>query len=178
VTKAWVVVVAIVFAACTPAPAPSPEPSAAELPTELASPSAASGCLLPSDPAAHVYHPARLQVIAPCITVTGTIDFKRPEADGDYHVGLKLDTAYAGLVNDCNSTCLNGAEHGDLVVEPVCELPVTQPDAVTACMGYHDPLVVPAVGAHVTVTGTYVLDTAHGWTELHPVASITETPSA
>lgn len=133
----------------------------------------ASACLQPSDPSSHVYHPDRLQVLQPCITVSGLIDFERKEADGDYHIGLKLDPKYASLVNACNATCLNGDEHGDLVLEPVCELPVTQADAVSACAGYHNPLVLPPVGAHVTVTGAYVLDLDHGWTEIHPLMTIT-----
>ncbi|HEV2414205.1 MAG TPA: hypothetical protein VGX27_05310 [Candidatus Dormibacteraeota bacterium] len=148
---------------------PSPDISTSLSPSATA----ASACLQPSDPSSHVYHPDRLQVLQPCITVSGLIDFERKEADGDYHIGLKLDPQYASLVNACNTTCLNGAEHGDLVLEPVCELPVTQADAVSACAGYHNPLVLPPVGAHVTVTGAYVLDLDHGWTEIHPLMTIT-----
>lgn len=151
---------------------PSPTQSIGALPSPTTSPSAASACVQPNDPSSHVYHPDRLQVLQPCIEVSGTIDFERKEADGDYHIGLKLDPQYAGLVNACNTTCLNGAEHGDLVLEPVCELPVTQADAVSACAGYHNPVVVPPVGAHVTATGAYVLDLDHGWMEIHPLMTI------
>jgi hypothetical protein len=154
-------------AACSsPSPPLSPTP-----------PVSAHGCLEPNDPAAHVYHPDRLQVLNPCLTASGTIAFERKEADGDYHIGLALDAQYAGLVNACNSTCMNGAERGDLVLEPVCELPVTQADAVNACAGYHNPLVVPPVGGHVSVTGAYVLDLDHGWTEIHPVMALAVTPA-
>jgi len=103
------------------------------------------------------------------------IDFERPEKDGDYHLGLKLDPEYADLVNDCNRTCLGGAERGDLVLEPVCELPVTQADAIEACAGYRNPLVIPPLGAHVRARGAYVLDLDHGWTELHPLSAVDET---
>ena len=143
----------------SPSPSPSPIPRAA--------------CVQPNDPSSHVYNPDRLRVIQSCITASGTVDFERKEADGDYHVGLKLDPQYANLVNTCNATCLNAAEHGDLVVEPVCELPVTQADAVAACAGYHNPIVLPQVGAHVTVTGAYVVDVDHGWAEIHPLMTIT-----
>jgi len=136
------------------------------------SPTERSKCVQPTDAGSHVYHPDRLQVVQPCIAASGTIDFERHEADGDYHIGLKLDPQYAGLVNSCNATCLGGAERGDLVLEPVCELPVTQADAVAACTGYHNPLIVPPVGSHVTVTGPHVLDLDHGWLEIHPVASL------
>ena len=99
------------------------------------------------------------------------IEFERKEKDGDWHIGLKLDPQYADLVNDCNRTCLNGAEHGDLILELVCELPVVQADAINACAGYHNPLVIPPVGAHISAMGAYVLDIDHGWTELHPVTA-------
>ncbi|HKA50665.1 MAG TPA: hypothetical protein VKK19_13835 [Candidatus Dormibacteraeota bacterium] len=36
----------------------------------------------------------------------------------------------------------NAAEGGDLVLEPVCVHQVTQPDAVSACAGYHNPLAI------------------------------------
>ena len=151
----------------------SPLPDVSVMPSPSPSPIAAGDCVQPSDPSSHVYHPDRLQVLQPCITVSGTIDFERKEADGDYHIGLKLDPQYVSLVNACNATCLNGAEHGDLVLEPVCELTVTQADAVASCAGYHNPIVVPPVGRHVNVTGAYVLDLDHGWTEIHPLMTIT-----
>jgi hypothetical protein len=119
-----------------------------------------------------VYNPQRLQVISACITATGIIDFIRHEADGDLHIGLKLDSQFANLVNGCNATCLKGAQHGDLVVEPVCETTPTQADAVTSCVSYHNPLVIPPVGSHVEVRGAHVLDLDHGWLEIHPLMSI------
>ncbi len=39
------------------------------------------------------------------------------------------------------------------------------------CTGAH--VATPTVGAHVTVTGPYVLDRNHGWMEVHPAWSIT-----
>ena len=74
-------------------------------------------------------------------------------------------------------SCTNSAnaqyQHGDLVLEPVCENPVTQSDAVTACQGYHNPLMVPPVGTHVRATGPFVQDLDHsGWTEIHPLEAI------
>ena len=83
----------------------------------------------PTDQDRYVYHPARLQVLAACIRVTGTVAFIRSEADGDLHLGLALDTLYAHLVVAANS----GVERGDLVIEPVCELRVTQADAIATC---------------------------------------------
>lgn len=146
--------------------------------SSLPSPSAstvnivAGGCVEPDSTASHVYHPDRLKILQPCITVTGVIEFIRHEPDGDYHVGLKLDPQFQDLVNSCNSTCLDGAEHGDLVVEPVCMTTPTQADAVGACAGYRNPIVIPPVGSHVSMTGAYVLDLDHGWTEIHPLQEV------
>lgn len=170
-----VVLVIVIAARSAPSSPPSGAVAGVTSPSPTTSSSAATACVQPSDPSSHVYHPDRLRVLQPCIEVSGTIDFERKEADGDYHIGLKLDPQYASLVNACNTTCLNGAEHGDLVLEPVCELQVTQADAVSACAGYHNPLVVPLVGAHVIATGAYVLDLDHGWTEIHPLMSIMPT---
>jgi hypothetical protein len=169
----FVVLLALFLVACGSV-APPLEPSSSVVP-ELHSPSPmpATACIQPNDPNSHVYHPQRLHVIQPCITVTGIIDFVRKEADGDYHIGLKLDPPYAGLVNDCNRTCAGGSVYGDLIVEPVCQLPVTQADAQAACAGYTGPkFTIPAVGDHVSIQGAYVLDTAHGWLEIHPVTAM------
>jgi hypothetical protein len=122
----------------------------------------------------HVYHPSRLTILDNCKTVAGTISVIRQEADGDYHILLTLDQPYASLVNATNKS----AQHGDLVLEPVCENPVTQSDATAACAGYRSPVHVPAVGTHVYVTGAYVLDTDHGWNEIHPVTAISTTAPA
>jgi hypothetical protein len=123
----------------------------------------------PTDQDQYIYNPDRLKVQLPCLRVSGTVDFVRTEADGDFHLGLKLDPQYAQYVNSCNSTCVNGAEHGDLVIEPVCANRVTQADAVAVCSKDPDPLKsVPSVGQHVWMEGRYVLDMDHGgWAELH-----------
>ena len=52
----------------------------------------------------YVYHPQRLQVLQPCITVTGTIDEIRKEADGDYHV--QFDFQDVRLIPWCVVFCL------------------------------------------------------------------------
>jgi len=140
----------------TPSPATAPSPSPAPV---------ASVCRNPTE---HVYHPYRLQLHDPCLTVTGTVYAVRTEADGDYHILLNLDSAYANLINSANVS----AEHGDLVLEPVCELPVSQQDAISTCAGVSPTIARPAVGSHVSATGAYVLDLDHGWMELHPLWEI------
>ncbi|TAN26575.1 MAG: hypothetical protein EPN30_04355 [Actinomycetota bacterium] len=67
-------------------------------------------------------------------------------------------------------------QHGDLVLEAVCEESPTQADAVSACANYRSSVVIPAVGTHVAVTGSYVFDADHGWNEIHPITSIAPIP--
>jgi hypothetical protein len=63
-------------------------------------------------------------------------------------------------------------EHGDLVLEEICQGGVTQADAVAACQGVPHNLTVPSAGDRVMVSGSYVLDADHGWMEIHPVTSL------
>jgi hypothetical protein len=131
---------------------------------------------------AHVYHAQRLIVKHQCIAVTGVLvdatngkqpDGVRHEKDGDTHGWLKPDPEFTNLLNAGNMS----AEGGNLVFEIVCKFPVTQPDAVSACKGFSDPIVIPPVGSHVRIVGTYVQDTFHAqWMEIHPVTSITVIP--
>ena len=118
----------------------------------------------------HIYKPTRLKMIAPCIEVAGTIHHTKPEADGDDHIQLRVDPQFADLLNDRNKT----AQADSLIIEPVCQGTVTQPDALLACRDFHSSVEVPARGTKVRVLGRFVLDTepGHGWTEIHPVTSI------
>ena len=120
----------------------------------------------------HVYHRTRLNVVEHCVAVTGTIHHIKREADGDDHIQIKVDPEFEKLLNDRNKT----AQAGSLIVEPVCEGPVTQLDAVAACKDFHSPVRIPSDGQHVKILGSFVLDTEanHGWTEIHPVTSITK----
>jgi hypothetical protein len=103
------------------------------------------------------------------MSVTGTIESIRVEKDGDYHIRLKVDPQFSNLINSAN---IKG-QYGDLVLEPICQKPVTQQDAIAACANFHQNISIPPVGRHVNVTGSYVLDKEHGrWAEIHPVSSI------
>jgi Bacterial SH3 domain len=133
---------------------------------------------------AHVYHPGRLIVKQQCIAMTGTIvdatngkkhDGVRHEGDGDTHGWLKLDAGFDDLLNAGNKS----DEDGNLVFEIVCRFSISKkaPDAKTACAGYTDNVVLPALGSHVRIVGTLVQDTFHAkWMEIHPVTSITVIP--
>lgn len=121
----------------------------------------------------HVYHPNRLVQQKGCVTVTGVIVKKLKEKDGDFHVRLKLDANQpADLINDKNVS----GQGGNLVFEPICVNPVTQQDAKAACKNFHQKISLPNVGDHVEVTGIHMLDTDHGWLEIHPVTKIKVIP--
>ena len=130
----------------------------------------------------HVYHPHRLLVMNECVTVSGTIvdatngrnsDGVRHEADGDTHGWLRPDPQFANLLNNGNTT----AENGNLVFEIVCHYQVTQADARPACSSFGDHTVIPPVGSHVRISGTFVQDTNHQrWNEIHPVSRIVVIP--
>lgn len=126
---------------------------------------------------AHVYHGRfasaedRLNVINPCLTVTGTVMNARAEADGDWHIQLDLDSQYRSLLNQANLE----SQQGYLVLEPMCSNHVSQRDTLEegVCEGFsQDILAINLVGKRVAATGAYVTDREHGWTELHPVTSI------
>jgi len=75
-----------------------------------------------------------------------------------------------------NSANVDG-QFGDLVVGTICQNPVTQLDAISACANLHQKIHIPEIGTHVNVTGSYDLDEGHGgWAEIHPVTSIVEIP--
>ena len=119
----------------------------------------------------HIYHPDRLRLVRKCMTVRGQVTELRWEPDGDLHILLATRPALVNAVND-------KYEHGDLVLEEICQGNVTQADAVAACQGVSHNLTVPSAGDRVRVSGSYVLDADHGWMEIHPVTSLTITGAA
>jgi hypothetical protein len=129
-----------------------------------------SQCSDPDSISSHVYNPYRLNIVQSCITASGVVDNVIQEADGDYHVRLALDSQYSNLTNSANDQY----QYGDLVVEIICALPITQSDAVSACQGYTNNITIPSINDHITVTGPYVLNTDHyNWAEIHPVYTLT-----
>jgi hypothetical protein len=147
-----------------PAAAPPPAPP----------PPAAPAC----DPTLwnHVHDPSRLQVIKSCQTVTGVVRkvHANADGDGDENMLLDVDPPFKNLLNGGNMTSLGGY----LQIECVCQSPIkpSVPDAVRACMNFTGTVPIPAVGARVQITGTYVLDKDHGWMEIHPVSVLTTIP--
>lgn len=141
-----------------------------------------SGACRSGDPLANVYHPYRLHIVKSCITVTGTIAYVSRENDGDIHVNLSLPPSESNLLDAANIA----DEYGNLVTEivpadqPGCTPGQPPPLPPTAYRSYSysygictgADVVTPVVGAQVAVTGPYVLDTDHGWMEIHPVWSM------
>ncbi len=155
--------------AVTPGGGPASQSASSSSPKHSAVPARGTAC--GTGLWRHVYHPDRLVVRRKCLTVRGRVTEVRWEPDGDLHILL---ATRATLVNSGNVQ----DEHGDLVLEEICQGTVTQADAASACRGVPHNLTVPAVGDSITVTGPWVLDADHGWMEIHPVASLTVTTTA
>jgi hypothetical protein len=75
---------------------------------------------------------------------------------------------HANLPNSVN----NGYRQGDLLAEIICATTVNQQDAVLSCQNYTNHIPLPTANQNMTVTGPYVLDSTHGWMEIHPVYSL------
>jgi hypothetical protein len=137
-------------------------------------------------PLAGVYLSGRLRQLDRCRTVSGTVDCLKLEPDGDYHVRLRLDAPYVGLLRPANrlQTC-SGQPGAHLVVEIIPQHPqgVAFRSNNADAGGFIDPA-LPSPGAHITVTGPYVIDTnslhrilyqgqaAENWAEIHPAWAI------
>ena len=116
----------------------------------------------------YVYKPERLHVLNSCMSVTGSVEEFRREADGDVHIRFRLDPQFELLLNERNIS----RQYGNLVLESVCQGKVRQADAVDPCSRYSGPYFEPRVGQRYLVWGAYVYDADHGWNELHPISSM------
>lgn len=113
-----------------------------------------------------VWNPSRLRVLSTCVTVTGIVEAllptSGPAVDGDYSFDIRVDAGYEWTLS-LGSYVLNG---GNLHVEVV-------PSDQAAVLGNR----TLAPGAHILVTGAWVLDTDHGWfSEIHPAWSVVVLP--
>lgn len=142
-------------------------PTIREAESSLAKQFASSGC--PDDPAAylkkHIWSPSRLEIIEPCITVTGILTDVRPILDGDLHIRLRLDPPYEGLLNVANRR----RQAGQLVIEPACRWAPWRRNSTGPCKNRGYSLTIPKIGTRVRITGTFVFDRDHAWNELHPI---------
>ena len=116
----------------------------------------------------YVYNPDRLKIKKQCTTVTGIIRESNADDDGDQHMLLQLDSGQEGLLTARNTK----KKEGFLVIEVVCANDPKLKKVGTTCQGYLNGIAIPALGTHVKVTGSYVIDSHNGWAEIHPVTKI------
>ena len=154
-----VIALAVLASACaqnTVVAPPSPSPLVA-------------GCR-PGPPEAGVHSPDRLQVLDPCKHAEGTVVDVARQDDGDYHVWFKPDPGYEPLLNAENHFQAKPAMLAEIT--PDCDLATNPPDAQSAARCPKSSLPIPMLGDHIAIDGPWVLDTDHGWREIHPVDSI------
>ena len=108
-----------------------------------------------------VYEKERLIILKENVEVFGTIMFIKGELDGDYHFRLKLSEEADSLLVKNNFKYQDSC----LVLEIVCG----KGSFHTICNGYTNLIPLPKIGDYVRVTGDYVFDKRHRWTEIHPV---------
>jgi hypothetical protein len=128
-----------------------------------------------------------LKVYDSCVTFDGTIDLLDPPlltGDGDYHIYVSPDPAYAWMVSyrtiAFQATCLGldstFACPTCLNVEEVCKGTITDGGSDgaiehAACNGFNDTVYLPNIGEHVRIKGPFIYDSVHCWNEIHPVSS-------
>jgi len=119
----------------------------------------------------NVWLPQRLHLVNSCVSVSGVIKVISINTDGDDHILLQPDPKFRNFTNSANSFLLRGY----LVVEAVCQhTPISPDDAISACARFSGThFVVPPIGTHVKVIGSYVLDKEHqNWAEIHPLSNM------
>jgi len=142
-------------------------PTIRDAETTLARTFASDGCT--DDPAGYlkkrIWNAKRLDIIEPCVTITGVVTAVRPILDGDLHLHLRPDPEFAGLLNQKNIQ----ARGGNLILEPQCFWAMWRRNSTGSCKNRGYKMHIPKVGTRVRVTGTFVFDRDHGWNELHPI---------
>jgi hypothetical protein len=117
-----------------------------------------------------VHNPDRLQVLDPCKHAEGVAVDVAHEDDGDYHVWFKVDPGFEYLLNAENHFQAQPAMLAEIT--PDCPATSIPPDAQSAARCPKTTLAIPKLGDHIAIDGPWVLDTDHGWREIHPVDSI------
>ncbi|MDB5197023.1 MAG: hypothetical protein JWP88_1394 [Flaviaesturariibacter sp.] len=116
----------------------------------------------------HVYRPNRLKILQSCITATGIITGVDSSSDGDASYFLTLDAGQDTLLYRANYQKLKGT----LMIEVICAKNTERKDPGKGCANYVNDVHLPAVGDHVRITGTYVIDRHNNWAEIHPVSRL------
>ena len=104
----------------------------------------------------------RLRMVDPCVTVSGTVEIvynvTGANVDGDFYFDVQLDSSYTYMLSFGSYAIMNGTIHVEVV-------PSDQPTVLSN--------LTLKGGQHVQVTGSWVLDTDHGWySEIHPAMDI------
>lgn len=127
------------------------------------------------NPRAGVHGPDRLKVLSPCAVFQGTVaeaPVKNP--DGDVSFQASPDPGYGSFLNAHNRS--EGGLHVEIVPRDQSGCTPGQPvhagdvPDLGKCSGRD--VVAPALGAHVRIIGSWVLDRNNGWFEIHPTWSI------
>jgi hypothetical protein len=134
------------------------------------SPSQLTGGCRSGPPEAGVHNPDRLTVLDPCKHAEGVAVDVAHEVDGDYHVWFKVDPGFESLLNAENHFQAQPAMLAEIT--PDCPATTNPPDARSAAQCPRTKLPIPKLGDHIAIDGPWVLDTDHGWREIHPVDSI------
>ncbi len=92
------------------------------------------------------------------------------EDDGDYHVWFRVDPGYEYLLNGQNHFQAQPAMLAEIT--PDCPASTNPQDAQSAARCPKSNLTIPKLGDRIAIDGPWVLDTNHGWREIHPVDSI------
>jgi hypothetical protein len=138
--------------------------------TSQASPPPLAGGCRSGPPEAGVHNPDRLSVLDPCKHAEGIVVDVAHEDDGDYHVWFKVDAGFEYLLNSENHFQAQPALLAEIT--PDCPASTNPPDAQSAARCPKTALSIPRLGDHIAIDGPWVLDTDHGWREIHPVDSI------
>jgi hypothetical protein len=111
-----------------------------------------------------------LQVLDPCRHAVGQVVSVVPEDDGDYHVWIVLDSEYSNLMNAENH--FQGKPTMLAEIVPDCPANSPPPDSSAADKCPPTKLTVPTAGQRIAIDGPWVLDTNHGWREIHPADTL------
>jgi len=141
--------------------------------TTAATPSAGAPCHA-GTPEAGVYQPDRLKVLEPCAHAEGVVVAVVHEPDGDYHVWVDIESGYQRLLNSENHFQGRAALLAEIT--PDCPLTTNPPNAAAAARCPESKLTIPKPDEHIAIDGPWVLDTNHGWNEIHPVDTLTILP--
>lgn len=117
--------------------------------------------------ASGVWGPQRLRVLDTCVTVSGVVEGLNPASgqanDNDFGIDIKLDPQYSGFLSVGNLVLEGGLMHAEVVP--------SQQGTLAHVLSSLRP------GDRITVTGSLVLDTDHGYgAEIHPVWAMAVSP--